>query len=35
MFGVYEFKLPDSWVMKAGGAQSGMFGAFFMGLTME
>lgn len=34
MFGVYEFKLPDSWVMKAGGAQSGMFGAFFMGLTM-
>lgn len=34
MFGVYEFKLPDSWVMKAGGAQSGLFGAFFMGLTM-
>jgi thiol:disulfide interchange protein DsbD len=34
MFGVYEFKLPDSWVMKAGGAQAGMFGAFFMGLTM-
>lgn len=34
MFGLYEFKLPDSWVMKAGGARSGMFGAFFMGLTM-
>ncbi|MFH1196317.1 MAG: cytochrome c biogenesis protein CcdA [bacterium] len=34
MFGVYEFKLPDSWVAKAGGAKSGMFGAFFMGLTM-
>lgn len=34
MFGVYEFKLPDSWVMKAGGAKSGYYGAFFMGLTM-
>ena len=34
MFGVYEFKMPDSWVMKAGGARSGRFGAFFMGLTM-
>ena len=34
MFGMYEFKLPDSWVMKAGGAQGGLFGAFFMGLTM-
>ena len=34
MFGVYEFKLPDSWVMKAGGAKTGMAGAFFMGLTM-
>ena len=34
MFGVYEFKLPNSWVAKAGGAKSGMFGAFFMGLTM-
>jgi len=33
-FGVYEFKLPDSWVMKAGGAKAGFFGAFFMGLTM-
>jgi len=34
MFGVYEFKLPDSMVAKAGGAKTGMFGAFFMGLTM-
>ena len=34
MFGVYEFKLPDAWVAKAGGAKGGMFGAFFMGLTM-
>jgi thiol:disulfide interchange protein DsbD len=34
MFGLYEFKLPDSLVAKAGGAKSGMFGAFFMGLTM-
>lgn len=34
MFGVYEFKMPDSWVQKAGGAKSGAFGAFFMGLTM-
>jgi len=34
MFGVYEFKLPDSLVNKAGGAKSGMFGALFMGLTM-
>lgn len=34
MFGVYEFKLPDKLVMKAGGAKGGMFGAFFMGLTM-
>jgi thiol:disulfide interchange protein DsbD len=33
-FGVYEFKLPDSWVIKAGGAKGGAFGAFFMGLTM-
>jgi thiol:disulfide interchange protein DsbD len=33
-FGVYEFKLPDSWTAKAGGAKSGVFGAFFMGLTM-
>lgn len=34
MFGVYEFKLPDSWVSKAGSAKSGFYGAFFMGLTM-
>ena len=34
MFGVYEFKLPDSWVMKAGGAKSGAVGALVMGLTM-
>lgn len=34
MFGVYTLKLPDSMVAKAGGAKAGMFGAFFMGLTM-
>jgi len=34
MFGLYEFKLPDSWVAKAGGAKGGYFGAVFMGLTM-
>jgi thiol:disulfide interchange protein DsbD len=34
MFGLYEFKMPDAWVTKAGGAKSGAFGAFFMGLTM-
>lgn len=34
MFGVYEFKMPDALVAKAGGAKSGMYGAFFMGLTM-
>ncbi len=34
MFGVYEFRLPTSLMAKAGGAKSGMFGAFFMGLTM-
>ena len=33
-FEVYEFKLPDSLVAKAGGAKGGAFGAFFMGLTM-
>ena len=33
-FGVYEFKLPDSFVAKAGGAKGGAYGAFFMGLTM-
>jgi len=34
MFGVYEFKLPDALVAKAGGAKGGMYGAFFMGLTL-
>ena len=34
MFGVYEFKVPDALVAKAGGAKGGMYGAFFMGLTM-
>lgn len=34
MFGVYEFQLPNALVAKAGGAKSGYFGAFFMGLTM-
>lgn len=34
MFGVYEFKVPDKLVAKAGGAKSGLYGAFFMGLTM-
>ena len=34
MFGVYEFKLPDNLVAKAGGAKGGYFGAFFMGLTL-
>lgn len=33
-FGVYEFKLPDALVVKAGGARGGAYGAFFMGLTM-
>ncbi len=33
-FGVYEFKLPDTLVAKAGGAKGGAYGAFFMGLTM-
>ena len=34
MFGVYEFKLPDALVSKAGGAKGGYYGAFFMGLTL-
>lgn len=34
MFGLYEIKAPDSLVAKAGGARTGIFGAFFMGLTM-
>jgi thioredoxin:protein disulfide reductase len=29
-----NLSLPDALVAKAGGAKSGMFGAFFMGLTM-
>jgi len=34
MFGLYDIKMPDAWVMKAGGARSGVAGALFMGLTM-
>ncbi|MBU0474588.1 MAG: protein-disulfide reductase DsbD [Bacteroidetes bacterium] len=34
MFGLYEIKAPDSLITKAGGARTGIFGAFFMGLTM-
>ncbi len=34
MFGVYEFRMPNFLVTKAGGAKGGLFGAFFMGLTM-
>lgn len=34
MFGVYEFQLPQFLVNKAGGAQQGYWGTFFMGLTM-
>lgn len=34
MFGVYEFQLPQFLVDKAGGAQQGYWGTFFMGLTM-
>ncbi|MBL1212862.1 MAG: protein-disulfide reductase DsbD [Ignavibacteriae bacterium] len=34
MFGLYEFKLPDSWAAKAGGAKAGGVGALLMGLTM-
>jgi len=34
MFGLYEIKAPDSFITKAGGARSGVLGAFFMGLTM-
>jgi thiol:disulfide interchange protein DsbD len=34
MFGLYEFKMPDALVAKAGGAKGGFYGAFFMGLTM-
>jgi thiol:disulfide interchange protein DsbD len=34
MFGVYEFKLPDSLVAKASATKTGFYGSFFMGLTM-
>ncbi len=34
MFGVYEFKLPDSLVAKASSTKTGLYGSFFMGLTM-
>ncbi len=34
MFGVYEFKLPDSIVAKASATKTGLYGSFFMGLTM-
>ncbi len=34
MFGVYEFKLPDSLVAKASATKTGLYGSFFMGLTM-
>lgn len=34
MFGLYEFQLPSSWMVKFGEARSGYFGALFMGLTM-
>jgi thiol:disulfide interchange protein DsbD len=34
MFGVYEFKLPDGLVARAGGAKAGVAGAFIMGLTL-
>lgn len=34
MFGVYEFKLPDSIVARASDTKTGYYGSFFMGLTM-
>lgn len=34
MFGVYEFQPPAKLMNMAGGAKSGLYGAFFMGLTM-
>lgn len=34
MFGAYEFRLPNFLVSRAGGAKGGLYGAFFMGLTM-
>lgn len=34
MFGVYDFRLPDSWVARASGSRTGIIGALLMGLTM-
>lgn len=34
MFGVYEFRLPNWLMNKAGASYTGLFGSFFMGLTM-
>jgi thiol:disulfide interchange protein DsbD len=34
MFGLYEFKLPDAIVAKASSTKTGLYGSFFMGLTM-
>jgi len=34
MFGLYEFKLPDSLTQVSGGSRSGAAGALIMGLTM-
>ncbi len=34
MFGVYEFRLPNWLMNKAGASHTGLFGALFMGLTM-
>ncbi|MDZ7821095.1 MAG: protein-disulfide reductase DsbD [Candidatus Marinimicrobia bacterium] len=34
MFGLYEFKLPDSLTRASGGSRSGAAGALIMGLTM-
>lgn len=34
MFGVYEFRLPNWLMNKAGASYTGLFGALFMGLTM-
>lgn len=34
MFGLYEFKVPSTLMQMAGGSKPGLFGAFFMGLTV-
>lgn len=34
MFGLYEFKVPSALMQIAGGSKPGLFGAFFMGLTV-